>query len=84
MHNSHEQAYWDDWLREPPQRQGRHTLRPEVCRTFHFGMHGVSNAQFSEFLTGIKVRAFVRACVRVCVRACVRACVPPATAPLKT
>jgi hypothetical protein len=23
-------AYWDDWLREPQQRQGRHILRPEV------------------------------------------------------
>ena len=22
--------FWDDWLREPPQRQGRHILRPEV------------------------------------------------------
>lgn len=26
-------GYWDDWLREPQQRQGRHILRPEV-RTF--------------------------------------------------
>ena len=24
-------GYWDDWLREPAQRQGRHVLRPEVC-----------------------------------------------------
>lgn len=23
-------GYWDDWLREPQQRQGRHILRPEV------------------------------------------------------
>lgn len=23
-------GYWDDWLREPAQRQGRHILRPEV------------------------------------------------------
>lgn len=23
-------AYWDDWLREPQQRRGRHILRPEV------------------------------------------------------
>ena len=23
-------GYWDDWLREPQQRQGRHVLRPEV------------------------------------------------------
>jgi len=25
-------AFWDDWLREPEQRQGRHFLRPEVCQ----------------------------------------------------
>jgi alpha-1,3-mannosyl-glycoprotein beta-1,2-N-acetylglucosaminyltransferase len=24
------EGYWDDWLREPAQRQGRHILRPEV------------------------------------------------------
>jgi alpha-1,3-mannosyl-glycoprotein beta-1,2-N-acetylglucosaminyltransferase len=24
-------GYWDDWLREPDQRQGRLILRPEVC-----------------------------------------------------
>ncbi len=41
-------AYWDDWLREPAQRQGRHIIRPEVCRTLHFGARGVSNSQFSE------------------------------------
>jgi alpha-1,3-mannosyl-glycoprotein beta-1,2-N-acetylglucosaminyltransferase len=46
-------AYWDDWLREPKQRQGRHILRPEVCRTLHFGTHGVSNAQYSNYLTSI-------------------------------
>jgi alpha-1,3-mannosyl-glycoprotein beta-1,2-N-acetylglucosaminyltransferase len=28
------QGYWDDWLREPAQRQGRHILRPEVRITF--------------------------------------------------
>jgi len=25
-------GYWDDWLRLPAQRQGRHVLRPEVSR----------------------------------------------------
>lgn len=25
-------GYWDDWLREPVQRKGRHILRPEVRR----------------------------------------------------
>jgi alpha-1,3-mannosyl-glycoprotein beta-1,2-N-acetylglucosaminyltransferase len=27
-------GYWDDWLREPAQRQGRHILRPEVSIEF--------------------------------------------------
>lgn len=48
-------AYWDDWLREPKNRQGRHIIRPEICRTFHFGAHGVSNSQYSEYLTTIKL-----------------------------
>lgn len=48
-------AYWDDWLREPKQRKNRHTIRPEVCRTFHFGSIGVSNSQYSEYLNSIKL-----------------------------
>lgn len=48
-------AYWDDWLREPKQRQNRHILRPEISRTLHFGIHGVSNAQYSDFLQAIKL-----------------------------
>jgi len=47
--------YWDDWLREPKQRQGRHIIRPEVCRSFHFGTHGVSNAQYSQYLNSIRL-----------------------------
>jgi len=39
-------AYWDDWLREPKQRKGRHSIRPEVSRTLHYGKHGVSANQF--------------------------------------
>ena len=39
--------YWDDWLREPQQRRSRHFLRPEVCRTYHFGKVGTSGGQFS-------------------------------------
>jgi alpha-1,3-mannosyl-glycoprotein beta-1,2-N-acetylglucosaminyltransferase len=39
-------GYWDDWLREPPQRKGRITLRPEISRTFTFGKIGVSSGQF--------------------------------------
>eukprot|EP00614_Pseudopedinella_elastica_P017488 CAMPEP_0172646200 /NCGR_PEP_ID=MMETSP1068-20121228/240118_1 /TAXON_ID=35684 /ORGANISM="Pseudopedinella elastica, Strain CCMP716" /LENGTH=563 /DNA_ID=CAMNT_0013460453 /DNA_START=279 /DNA_END=1970 /DNA_ORIENTATION=+ len=48
-------AYWDDWLREPPQQAGREVLRPEVCRTYHFAKKGVSNNQYSDFLTTIKL-----------------------------
>lgn len=48
-------AYWDDWLREPKQRLGRHILRPEVCRTLHFGVRGVSNAQYSDYLKQIRL-----------------------------
>eukprot|EP01041_Mallomonas_annulata_P010838 gene10838-22620_t len=48
-------AYWDDWLREPAQRKNRQILRPEVCRTFHFGERGVSNSQYSEYLNSIKL-----------------------------
>ncbi|RYH26385.1 hypothetical protein EON65_14660 [archaeon] len=50
-------AYWDDWLREPAQRQSRQFIRPEVCRTLHYGARGVSNAQYSEFLTTIKLNS---------------------------
>lgn len=39
-------GYWDDWLREPAQRQGRNILRPEVSRSRTFGEKGVSRAQF--------------------------------------
>ena len=47
-------AYWDDWLREPAQRRGRHILRPEICRTFHLTTtSGTSHGQYSDFLTKI-------------------------------
>lgn len=49
-------GYWDDWLREPPQRQGRTIIRPEVSRTRTFGEHGVSQSQFySSYLANIKL-----------------------------
>jgi alpha-1,3-mannosyl-glycoprotein beta-1,2-N-acetylglucosaminyltransferase len=48
-------AYWDDWLREPPQQRGREVLRPEICRTYHFASQGVSNNQYSDFLTSIRL-----------------------------
>jgi len=44
--NKWPRAYWDDWLREPKQRKGRHSIRPEVSRTLHYGKHGVSADQF--------------------------------------
>eukprot|EP00802_Teleaulax_amphioxeia_P015419 Tamp_15509.p1 GENE.Tamp_15509~~Tamp_15509.p1 ORF type:complete len:308 (+),score=62.90 Tamp_15509:454-1377(+) len=39
-------GYWDDWMREPPQRRGRSCIRPEVSRTTTFGKEGSSNGQF--------------------------------------
>ena len=40
---------------------GRHTIRPEICRTFHFGARGVSNAQYSKYLNSIKLNdEFIR------------------------
>jgi len=48
-------AYWDDWLREPKNRRGRHTIRPEVCRTFHFGTKGTSFGQYNSYLNSIEL-----------------------------
>jgi len=39
-------SFWDDWLRDVPQRKGRSCIRPEVSRTKTFGKKGVSNGQF--------------------------------------
>ena len=41
-------GYWDDWMREPEQRQGRDTIFPEVSRTYTFGAAGASGGQFFE------------------------------------
>jgi len=41
-------GYWDDWMREPPQRMGRATIRPEISRTRNFGAQGASDGQFFE------------------------------------
>ena len=47
-------GWWDDWLRDPAQRQGRHILRPEVSRTFHFGTQGgASGNQFGSKLSQV-------------------------------
>eukprot|EP00736_Rhodelphis_marinus_P000978 Rmarinus@m.28956 len=39
-------GYWDDWMREPEQRQGRVCLRPEISRTHTFGEIGSSSGEF--------------------------------------
>ena len=39
-------GFWDDWLRETPQRKGRASIRPEVSRTVTFGAVGTSVGQF--------------------------------------
>lgn len=49
-------GYWDDWLREPDQRKGRHILRPEVSRTYHFGSKGgTSQNEFGSILSKVKL-----------------------------
>ena len=40
--NGRPAAYKDDWLRQPAQRRGRHCLRPEVLRSYHFGSIGTN------------------------------------------
>ncbi len=39
-------SYWDDWIRNPPQRRDRACIRPEISRTKTFGKIGVSNGLF--------------------------------------
>jgi len=41
-----EKGFWDDWMREPPQRRGRSSIRPEVSRSRTFGQKGTSMSQF--------------------------------------
>eukprot|EP00904_Undaria_pinnatifida_P006240 jgi/Undpi1/2746/HiC_scaffold_14.g06124.m1 len=49
-------AYWDDWMREPMRRKDRQFIRPEVCRTYHFGKKGgASNNQFGPQLDNIRL-----------------------------
>jgi alpha-1,3-mannosyl-glycoprotein beta-1,2-N-acetylglucosaminyltransferase len=54
-----EKGFWDDWLREPPQRSRRASIRPEVSRTFTFGKAGgASGGQFySKYLGKIALSA---------------------------
>lgn len=39
-------SFWDDWMRNPEQRKNRVCIRPEISRTFTFGLVGVSQGQF--------------------------------------
>jgi alpha-1,3-mannosyl-glycoprotein beta-1,2-N-acetylglucosaminyltransferase len=51
-------AFWDDWLREPPNRRARQFLRPEVSRAVTFGESGVSQAQFfKQYLGNVLLNA---------------------------
>ena len=51
-----ERGFWDDWLREPPQRQQRASIRPEVSRTYTFGAKGTSVGLFyGKFLATIEL-----------------------------
>eukprot|EP00408_Alexandrium_pacificum_P038215 CAMPEP_0171286830 /NCGR_PEP_ID=MMETSP0790-20130122/69228_1 /TAXON_ID=2925 /ORGANISM="Alexandrium catenella, Strain OF101" /LENGTH=167 /DNA_ID=CAMNT_0011756313 /DNA_START=6 /DNA_END=509 /DNA_ORIENTATION=+ len=40
------EAYWDEFMRRPDVRKGRHCLRPEVSRSSTFGEQGTSAGQF--------------------------------------
>lgn len=49
-------GYWDDWLRDPEQRNDRQVIRPEVSRTYHFGTDGgASGNQFGSVLARVKL-----------------------------
>ena len=49
-------GFWDDWIREGPNRKGRACIRPEISRTFTFGFKGgASSNQFSNYLSKIKL-----------------------------
>ncbi|XP_068621793.1 alpha-1,3-mannosyl-glycoprotein 2-beta-N-acetylglucosaminyltransferase [Battus philenor] len=40
------EAFFDDWLRDPENTQGRSCIRPEISRTYSFGKIGVSKGLF--------------------------------------
>ncbi|XP_045902087.1 alpha-1,3-mannosyl-glycoprotein 2-beta-N-acetylglucosaminyltransferase a [Micropterus dolomieu] len=49
-------SFWDDWMRQPEQRQNRACIRPEISRTLTFGRQGVSLGQFyDKYLRYIKL-----------------------------
>ena len=39
-------GYWDDWIRDKKQRNGRHVIFPEISRSYTFGESGSSGGQF--------------------------------------
>lgn len=39
-------GYWDEFVRRPDVRKGRHCIRPEVSRSYTFGEEGTSAGQF--------------------------------------
>merc|ERR1719316_702493 len=39
-------AFWDEFMRRPDVRHGRHCIRPEISRSYTFGEEGVSKGQF--------------------------------------
>jgi len=39
-------AFWDEFMRRPDVRKGRHCIRPDISRTFTFGQEGTSQGQF--------------------------------------
>eukprot|EP00927_Polykrikos_kofoidii_P012285 TRINITY_DN1528_c0_g1_i1.p1 TRINITY_DN1528_c0_g1~~TRINITY_DN1528_c0_g1_i1.p1 ORF type:complete len:554 (-),score=91.22 TRINITY_DN1528_c0_g1_i1:107-1768(-) len=50
------EAYWDEFMRRPDVRHGRHCIRPEISRTYTFGEEeGTSEGQFSEHLKNIQL-----------------------------
>lgn len=48
-------GFWDDWMREPPQRKDRSCIRPEINRVYTFGNDGVSGGQFFAHLEKIRL-----------------------------
>ena len=40
------EAFWDEWMRNPEVRKGRHCLRPELNRVRNFGRSGTGSSEF--------------------------------------
>merc|ERR1719433_1731771 len=51
-------GFWDEFMRRPDVRRGRHCIRPEVSRSATFGEQGTSAGQFfKKHLSRIKLNA---------------------------